>query len=143
MDGHTPSLGWSPTIENMVTNLPEDGHSFSKDGQQLSPGWSPTISRRVTHHPKFCHPPTRGRLPTIIGRVTVPMIWSHTIPKMVTHQQYKAHHHSQYYNTFPSTVTHHLKDGQLDLEFDSSAAKLVNLVVILAQLVSLSVALPA
>ena len=45
--------------------------------------------------------------------------------------------------TYPSTVTHHLKDGQLDLEFDSSAAKLVNLVAILAQLVSPSVALPA
>ena len=40
-------------------------------------------------------------------------------------------------------VTHHFKDGQLDLEFDSSAAKLVNLVAILAQLVSPSVALPA
>ena len=38
-------------------------------------------------------------------------------------------------------ITHHLKDGQLDLEFDSSAAKLVNLVVSLAQLVSPSVAL--
>ena len=37
---------------------------------------------------------------------------------------------------------HHIKYGQLDLEFDSSAAKLVNL-VILAQLVSSSVALPA
>ena len=34
-------------------------------------------------------------------------------------------------------------NGQLDLEFDSSAAKLVNLDVILAQLVSPSVALPA
>ena len=45
--------------------------------------------------------------------------------------------------TYPSTVTHHLKYGQLDLEFDSSAAKLVNLVVILAQLISSSVALPA
>ena len=40
-------------------------------------------------------------------------------------------------------VTHHLQDGQLDLEFDSSTAKLVNLDVILAQLVSPSVALPA
>ena len=44
---------------------------------------------------------------------------------------------------FPSTVTHHLKYGQLDLEFESSTAKLDNLVVILAQLVSPSVALPA
>ena len=45
--------------------------------------------------------------------------------------------------TFPRTVTHHFQDGLLDLEFDSSAAKLVNLDVILAQLVSPSVALPA
>ena len=36
-----------------------------------------------------------------------------------------------------------LQVGQLDLKFDSSAAKLVNLIVILAQLVSPSVALPA
>ena len=43
----------------------------------------------------------------------------------------------------PWIVTQHLKDGQLDLEFDSSTAKLVNLVVIIAQLVSSSVALLA
>ena len=49
--------------------------------------------------------------------------WSSTIPGMVIN--------------FPSTVTHRLQDGQLDLEFDSSAAKLVNLIVILAQLVAL------
>ena len=46
-------------------------------------------------------------------------------------------------STFPSTVTHHLKDGQLDLKFEFSTAKLVNLVIILAQLVPLSVALTA
>ena len=45
--------------------------------------------------------------------------------------------------TFPSTVTYHLQGGQLDLEFNSSGAQLVNLVVSLAQLVSLSVAFPA
>ena len=27
--------------------------------------------------------------------------------------------------TFPSTVTHHLQDGQVDLEFDFSTAQLV------------------
>ena len=75
-DGDTQSLGWSPTINDMVPNLPEDGNSFSKDGHQLSPGWSPTIPSRVTHHPKFCPPPRRGRLPPIIGRVTVLRIWS-------------------------------------------------------------------
>ena len=35
--------------------------------------------------------------------------WSTTIPGMVT--------------TFPRTVTHHYHDGQLDFEFDSSAAQ--------------------
>ena len=43
--------------------------------------------------------------------------------------------------TFPSIVTHYLKDGQLDLEFDPIAAKLVNLIVILAQIVSPQVVL--
>ena len=37
--------------------------------------------------------------------------WSSTIPGMVIN--------------FPSTVTHRLQDGQLDLEFDSSAAKII------------------
>ena len=59
IDGHTPSIGWSPTIKNMVTNLPEDGHPFSK-------GWSPTLPKMVPHPPK---------------------IWTHTIPRMVTNQQ--------------------------------------------------------
>ena len=45
--------------------------------------------------------------------------------------------------TFPSTVTHHLQDGELDFGIDSSAAMLVNLVASLAQLVSQSVALSA
>ena len=45
--------------------------------------------------------------------------------------------------TFPSTVTHNLQGGKLDLEFDSSAAQLVNLVVSIAQLVYPSVTLPA
>ena len=96
MDGHLPSPGWwHSTIKNVGTNLPEDGHSFSKDGHQLSPEWLPTIPRRVTHHPKFCHPPTQGRLPTIIGRVTVPMVWLHTTNSI------KAHHHPQDCYHFP------------------------------------------
>ena len=45
--------------------------------------------------------------------------------------------------TFPSTVTLHLQDCQLDLEFENSAAQLVNLVEGQAQLVTPSVALPA
>ena len=72
---------------------------------------------RVAHHPRDGHwSPTNS-----IKLITIPRIFI----------------------TFPSTVTYHLKEGRLDLEFDSSVAKLVNLVVILAQLVSSSVALPA
>ena len=90
-DGHSLSLRRSLTIKNMVTNLPEDGHPFSKYGHQPSPGWSTTIPRRVTHHPKFGH---KESCPSSLGgSPTVPSIGSHTIPMMVTHQQYKAHHH--------------------------------------------------
>ena len=88
-DGHSLSLGRLPTIKNMVTNLPEDGHPFSKYGHQPSPGWSTTIPRRVTHHPKFGH------------EESCPRIGSHTIPMMVTHQQYKANHHPQDCYHFP------------------------------------------
>ena len=46
--------------------------------------------------------------------------------------------------TIPRRVTHHPKFGcQLDLEIDSSASQLVNLVASKAQLVSSSGALPA
>ena len=65
MDGHLPSLGRSTTIKNMVTNLPEDGHPFSKYGHQPSQGWSTTIQNlpkgsevrwMVSHHPQNGHP---------------------------------------------------------------------------------------
>ena len=125
----------------MVTNLPEDGQPFSKYGHQPSPGCSTTIARRVTNHPKFGH---EGSCPSSLGESpTVSRIGLHTIPMKVTHQQYKANHHPQDCYHLSQHSHHHLKDGQLDLEFDSSAAKLVNLVAILAQLVSPSVALPA
>ena len=77
-DGHSLSLGRSPTIKNMVTNLPEDGHPFSKYGHQPSPGWSTTIPSRVTQHPKFGHEescPSSSR-----WSPTVPRVGSHTIP---------------------------------------------------------------
>ena len=90
-DGHSPSLGRSPT--NMVTNLPEDGQPFSKYGHQPSPGCSTTIARRVTNHPKFGH---EGSCPSSLGESpTVSRIGLHTIPMKVTHQQYKANHHPQ------------------------------------------------
>ena len=92
-DGHSPSLGRSPTKKNMVTNLPEDGHPFSKYGHQPSPGCSTTIARRVTNHPKFGH---EGSCPSSLGESsTVSMIGLHTIPMKVTHQQYEANHHPQ------------------------------------------------
>ena len=92
-DGHSPSLGRSPTKQNMVTNLPEDGQPFSKYGHQPSPGCSTTIARRVTNHPKFGH---EGSCPSSLGESpTVSRIWLHTIPMKVTHQQYKANHHPQ------------------------------------------------
>ena len=92
-DGHSPSLGRSPTKQNMVTNLPEDGQPFSKYGHQPSPGCSTTIARRVTNHPKFGH---EGSCPSSLGESpTVSRIGLHTIPMKVTHQQYKANHHPQ------------------------------------------------
>ena len=92
-DGHSPSLGRSPTTKNMVTNLPEDGQPFSKYGHQPSPGCSTTIARRVTNHPKFGH---EGSCPSSLGESpTVSRIGLHTIPMKVTHQQYEANHHPQ------------------------------------------------
>ena len=92
-DGHSPSLGRSPTKQNMVTNLPEDGQPFSKYGHQPSPGCSTTIARRVTNHPKFGH---EGSCPSSLGgSPTVSRKGLHTIPMKVTHQQYKANHHPQ------------------------------------------------
>ena len=122
-DGHSLSLGRSPSKKNMitlptapcsvfearltfifqirehimstVTNLPENGHPLSKYGHQSSPGWSTTIPRRVPHHPKESCPSSLG------GSPTVPRIGLHTIPMMVTHQQYKANHHPQDCYHFP------------------------------------------
>ena len=58
-DGHPPSKGWSPTIQNRVTNLPKDGHPFYK-------GWSPTIPTLVKHHPHD------GHLQTVEWPTTIP-----------------------------------------------------------------------
>ena len=131
-DGDTLSLGWSPTIKNVVTNLPEDGH-HPQNGHPPSPGGSSTIQNFVTHqHEGSCTPSSGGSLSQLYGRT--PSIWwspTNSIKLTTIHR---------IIINFPSTVTHYVKDGQLDLEFDSSAAKLVNLVVILAQLVSSSVA---
>ena len=129
MDGHLLSQGW----------VHRNDHQ--KYGYQPSKRWSLKfqimIPRMVKHHPQEYNPPSKG--------------FSPTNPRKAIH-----HHQDgyplptvQWYGCTPSPVwspnssrmvTHHLQDGQLDLEFDSSAAKLVNLVV---TLVSSSVALPA
>ena len=94
-NGHLPSFGWSPTNQRMV-NLQKE---------VWSPGSSNTIPRKVTHHPKVCHPPTQGRPPTVQWYSCTPSPgWSLNNTRM---------------------VTHHLQDGHLDLEFDSSASQLV------------------
>ena len=88
MDGHLPSLGWSPTILGMVTHQPKNGHPLTLGWSptrrkcttdlefgtytllsKLTPGdnchgWSPTIPRRVTRQPKDGHPPPQGWSPT-------------------------------------------------------------------------------
>ena len=142
MDRHLPSPGWSYTIlrmvthhKNMFTNLPKGWSAtihrmvihHHQEGDPPSKNWSPTNLRKAAHYHQEGHPLFQG-----YGR-TPSQWWSPTNSWMLT----TIH---GIVITFPSRVTHHLKDGQLDLEFDSSAAKLVNLVVSLAQLVSLSVA---
>ena len=129
MNGHLPSPGCSHSILQPSSKW---SPIFQKDGHQPFPGWSrsPTIQNLVTYqHEEGC-PLSSG------GSPTLRRIWSHTLPMMITQQQYKSHHNPQDCYHFP-------QHSQLDLEFESSAAKLVNLVVILDQLVPLSVALPA
>ena len=71
-DGLPPPLflGWSSTIENVVTHHPKDDYPASN-------GWLTSISRMVTHHPKDGHPPSKR--------------WSQTIPRMVTHSLKDSH----------------------------------------------------
>ena len=69
MDGQIQSLGWSPTIQRMVTNQKEVYLEFDTvtelakltSGDNCH-GWSATIPRMVAHHPKDGHPPERSRL---------------------------------------------------------------------------------
>ena len=51
MDVHLLSPGWSPIIQNVVTNLPKDGNPFSK-------GLSTTIPMKVKHRAQDGHSPT-------------------------------------------------------------------------------------
>ena len=145
MNGHLPSPGWSHSILRMVTQHKEYDHqpsrrwspifqgmvtNHSQDGPPPSKSRSPTNMRNAAHHHRNGHPLCQGYGPT-------PSPWwspTNSVKLTTIHRIVIA---------FPSTVTHHLKDSKLDLEFDSRAVKLVNLVVILAQLVSPSVALPA
>ena len=103
----------------MVNHHPKEGHPPSKI-------WSPTNLRKAARHHQEGHPLSQGYDCT-------PSPWwspSNSLKLTTIHR---------IVITFPSTVTHHLQDGQLDLGFDSSAAKLVNLVASPVQLVSPSV----
>ena len=99
----------------MVTYHPQDGHP-------PSPGGSLTIRSLVIHQSRKSRQASSG--------------WSPTNSRMVPTNSLDCYR-------FPRTVTRHLQDGQLDIEFDSCAAQLVNLVVSQAQIVSTSVALRA
>ena len=105
VDGHLPSPVWSPTIQNMVTYLPKDGHPFFK-------GWSPTISRMVKHYSQGGNPPLKGMAAHHPQDDHPPTVeWSPTIPEMVI--------------PFPRMVDHHFQDDQIDWGVDSSTAHLV------------------
>ena len=107
MDVFLPSPGWSTTIQRMVIH-------HTKNGQPPSEIRSLAFSKIVTHFLKDGHQPSPGWPNTILRMVThhsATVIWATTIPRMVI--------------IFPRTVTHHFQDGQLELEFDSSAAQLV------------------
>ena len=62
---------WSHTIKNMVTNLSEDCHPFSKV-------WSPTNPRKACHHHQDGHPLSQGY------GYTPSLWWSPTNGIMVT-----------------------------------------------------------
>ena len=80
------------------------------DVHLLSSGWSPTIPRIVTHHPKYgTNLPKDGH--------QFSKDWSPSITKMVKHN-------------FSQDSHPPFQDGQLDLEFDSSAAQLVTVVFV-------------
>ena len=66
LDGRLPSLGWSPTITRprMVIQHPRNGHLSAL-------GWSPIIQN---HLPKYCHPASKGWLPTIPSIVHHPKL---------------------------------------------------------------------
>ena len=61
MDGHLPTLGWSPTNLRMVTHWKEVYYRLGirqfdlthklRPGDNCQ-GWSPSIPRMVTHQPK-------------------------------------------------------------------------------------------
>ena len=93
---HQPSRRWSPIFQGMVTN-----HNHSQDGPPPSKSRSPTNMRNAAHQHRDGHPLCQG-----YGRTPSPW-WSPTNSiKLTTIHRFII--------PFPSTVTHHLKDGQLD-----------------------------
>ena len=68
MNDHLPSLGWSPTIQRIVTHQKVEYYRLRNWHlnltHKLRPGdkchlWSPTIPRMVIHQPKDGHPTER------------------------------------------------------------------------------------
>ena len=101
-DGNPPSTGLSPTIPNMVTNLPLVTHQY-RDVHQPFHGCSPTIPRTVMQlsaiqRMVIHYPPSQERSPTI--------------PRTVTQHLQKDHLSSPWWSpTIPRTVNHHPQDG--------------------------------
>ena len=63
-DGHPPSQGWSPTVQNLpkgsvlqtwnfTQGLSSQNDQMKWDGQPPSPRWSPNNQSMVTHQPKL------------------------------------------------------------------------------------------
>ena len=106
LEGHPPTLGWSPTNLRMcITDMEFDTYTLLT---QLTPGdnchgWWPSILRMVAHQTKDGHPPTLGWSParkkcttdlefgtyTLQAKLTPDYYchgWSPTIPQRVTRQ---------------------------------------------------------
>ena len=112
----------------MVTHHRKDGHPPSKIWSPLSKRWSPIFQIIVPNDPQYGQTPSPGGSPII-------QILPPTNPRNATHHHLDGHPLSKRYGCTPSPgwsannsriVTHHLQDCQIDLEFDSSAAKLVS-----------------
>ena len=87
LDGHPPTLGWSPTRRKCTTDMEFGNYTLLT---KLTPGdnchgWSPTIPVRVTRRPKDGHPPTQGWLShlALLGPIWHHLAWvAHVWPRL-------------------------------------------------------------